>query len=192
MGDRWTGGRVVIPCPRCDGTTRLTIPGGTMPCSNCIGPSYAGIGARATPEPILLEMQSIAMRLALAGWVLRSGLAAGADTAFDKGRSVVGGRAVLRTRTDWQPAIDHAAQFHPAWDRCSDIAKALHARNSLVMLGDWLDKPVSFVVCWTPDGAVTGGTGQALRIATAYGIPVFNLAADGAAARLWEWLECSQ
>lgn len=174
-----------MTCPRCNGTTRIPVPGGDMTCSNCIGPSYAGIGARATPEPVLLEMQNIAMQLALRGWVLRSGSAAGADTAFDKGRLAMGGKAVLRTRTTWQPALDHAAQFHPAWDRCSDIAQALHARNSLIMLGDWLDKPVSFVVCWTEG---SGGTAQALRIANAYNVPVFNLIVADAAARLWEWL----
>ena len=177
----------VVTCPRCNGTTRLPIPGGDMTCSNCIGPSYAGVGSRETPEPVLLEMQNIAMQLALRGWVLRSGCAAGADSAFDKGRLAMGGKAVLRVATGLQAALDHAAQFHPAWDRCSAYAKMLHARNSLVMLGDWLDKPVSFVVCWTPGGAVTGGTGQALRIAAHHGVPVFNLAVTPAAA-LWEWL----
>lgn len=180
-----------MTCPRCNDTRQILAAGTSFTCSNCIGPSYAGIGSRSTPEPVLLEMQNIAMQLALRGWVLRSGLAEGADTAFDKGRKVVGAKAVLRTRTTHQPAIDHAQLFHPAWDRCSDIAKALHARNSLVMLGDWLDKPVSFVVCWTPGGAVTGGTGQALRIAAHHSIPVFNLAVTPA-AKLWEWLSCSQ
>ena len=57
------------------------------------------------------------------------------------------------------------------------------------MLGDDLDQPVSFVVCWTPGGEVTGGTGQALRIAAdpQYNIPVFNLALHRPEA-LWEWL----
>src|SRR5690606_35385306 len=159
--------------PRCNGTTRIPVPGGDMTCSNCIGQSHARIGSRETPAAVGLEMQNIAMQLALRAWVLRSGAARqgakaapdriSADEQFERGCMMVGGKAVLRTRTTWQPALDHAAQFHPAWDRCSDIAQALHARNSLVMLGDWLDKPVSFVVCWTEG---SGGTAQALRIAT--------------------------
>jgi hypothetical protein len=38
------------------------------------------------------------------------------------------------------------------------------------------------VLCWTPDGAIdktgkkTGGTGQAIRLAVAHGVPVYNLA----------------
>jgi hypothetical protein len=52
------------------------------------------------------------------------------------------------------------------------------------ILGRELDDPACFVVCWRPDGATTapgpstGGTGQALRIAVAQHIPVFNLARD--------------
>ncbi len=52
------------------------------------------------------------------------------------------------------------------------------------ILGRALDRPCSFVVCWTDDGSLdgqagsAGGTGQALRIASRYGVPVFNLAID--------------
>jgi hypothetical protein len=74
-------------------------------------------------------------------------------------------------RDDWAA---HAARFHPAWDKCSPYAKRLHARNSAIMLGHDLGTPVNFVLCWTKDGGATGGTGQALRIAAALGIPVFN------------------
>ena len=39
-----------------------------------------------------------------------------------------------------------------------------------------LDEPDSeFVICWTHDGTDVGGTGQAIRIANHYGIPVFNM-----------------
>jgi len=153
-----------------------------------LGPCYAGIGSRETPEAIRTEMQTIAMTLCVQGWVLRSGGAKGADEAFEKGCDLINARRkIVRTATSHQPALTHAAQFHPDWGACTDVGQALHARNSLVMMGDWLDNPVKFVVCWTPDGAVTGGTGQALRIAEAYKIPVFNLAVTPVAA-LWEHL----
>ena len=32
-----------------------------------------------------------------------------------------------------------------------------------------------FVVCWTPQGLLKGGTAQALRTATALNIPIINL-----------------
>lgn len=66
------------------------------------------------------------------------------------------------------------------------------ARNGHQVLGATLDQPVSFVLCWTPDGAEseaqrtrdTGGTGQAIALASRHGIPVFNLANRGALNRV--------
>lgn len=182
-------------CTKCAGAGHTVSHGTMFLCPRCAGGGsdpaafYAGIGSRETPEPIQLQMQTIAMQLAMSGYVLRSGCAIGADTAFEKGCKIVGGRSILRTRTTWQRALDHAQLYHPAWDKCTEIGQALHARNSLIMLGDDLDLPVRFVVCWTPGGEVTGGTGQALRIAAdpQYNIAVFNLAVTPVAS-LWEWL----
>jgi cell division GTPase FtsZ len=53
--------------------------------------------------------------------------------------------------------------------------RKLHARNAMIVLGKNLDDPVDFIICWTPGGTGSGGTGQALRIARAYGIPVYDL-----------------
>ena len=68
-----------------------------------------------------------------------------------------------------------AAPLHPAWNRCSPSVRKLHGRNAAILLGKTLDRPVDAVVCWSERGAVTGGTGMAIRIAQAHGIPVFNL-----------------
>jgi hypothetical protein len=46
---------------------------------------YAGIGSRQTPPDILAQMTRYAKRLQELGWVLRSGGAHGADTAFEHG-----------------------------------------------------------------------------------------------------------
>jgi hypothetical protein len=155
---------------------------------------YAGIGARRTPGDVLRIMEGLACRLGAAGWTLRSGGALGADQAFEKGATRVGGQCeTFRTDGGWSArgdltpngpsprAYDLAQAFHPAWSRCSSRAQALHARNSHEVLGADLDTPVLFLVCWTPDGSLdgssrsSGGTGQALRLASAYCIPVFNL-----------------
>ena len=73
-------------------------------------------------------------------------------------------------------SMEIAAPLHPAWDRCSPAVRKLHARNAAVLLlGETLDRPVDAVVCWSEGGAVTGGTGMAIRIAEARGIPVLNL-----------------
>jgi hypothetical protein len=84
--------------------------------------------------------------------------------------------------------LEHAAKYHPAWHKCSYDVQRLHARNSLIMLGWQLNEPVDFVICWTKDGKASGGTGQALRIAEAYNIPIFNMHDPVYCDRLLKWL----
>lgn len=78
-------------------------------------------------------------------------------------------------------ARDIAAQYHPRWQKLSKADQKLVARNTHQILGRRCDAPCSFVNCWTPDGSTgittvrTGGTGQAIRIAAARQIPIFNL-----------------
>ena len=151
---------------------------------------YAGIGARATPAAVLADMGVIAGWLARTGWHLSSGGADGADSAF-------AGGAPAGQRTIWLPwrgynglrgpdcrvlsaaamaaCMEIAAPLHPAWQRCSPAVRKLHARNAAVLLGETLDRPVDAVVCWSERGAAAGGTGMAIRIAEASGIPVLNL-----------------
>ena len=71
-------------------------------------------------------------------------------------------------------AINIASQFHPAFDRLSQGAQKLQARNSYQVLGYELKDPSVFIVCWTKGGKGSGGTGQALRLAKEYSIPVFD------------------
>lgn len=160
-------------------------------------PCYAGIGSRRTPADVLALMRMLARRLASAGWLLRTGGAPGADQAFQVGAEQADGRVELylpwpgfegfEQATLVRPsrrAYDIAAEHHPAWENLRRAARALHARNSHQILGRALDRPCSFVVCWTDDASLdgesgsAGGTGQALRIASRYGVPVFNLAVD--------------
>ena len=68
-----------------------------------------------------------------------------------------------------------ASEVHPAWDRCNDWARGMHSRNCHQILGYDLQSPVDAVICWTPDGAVVGGTATALKLAMKCDIPVFNL-----------------
>lgn len=147
---------------------------------------YAGIGSRETPLNILGIMTTIGDVLEThMGYVLRSGGADGADSAFEAGVDDPDMKEIWvpwlgfnnhpshLTPTD--AAFDMASQFHPAWYRCSRRARALHARNCHQILGADLRTPVDFVICWTRDGGASGGTGQALRIAQHHCIPILNL-----------------
>jgi hypothetical protein len=159
---------------------------------------YAGIGSRETPQATLDLMNLIAFTLAQKGHSLRSGGAKGADSAFEAGASNGGANAMNRTleifpadakdsrrRPEWE---NIAMLFHPNWQACSEFARTAHSRNTAIVLGERCDKPVDCVICWTPGGAVTGGTGQALRIAAGYGIPVFNLFWPEHVSALWDWI----
>jgi hypothetical protein len=148
----------------------------------------AGIGSRKAPVSALQLMRAAGGALAAAGHTGRSGGAAGCDTAFAEGFGSSG--IEIFTDADATPeSIALAAKYHPAWDRCSDYAKRLHGRNCQILLGRSLTEPVDAILCWTPGGAVTGGTGQALRIASdpIYSIPIFNLATQPLEA-LWLWM----
>lgn len=142
---------------------------------------YTGVGSRTTPRNILDLMINIARKLAIMKYVLRSGGAAGADTAFEQG---AGGLSnIFTANMATQEAMAIAAKYHPAWDRCSVFARKLHGRNSFQVLGPNLCEPSNALICWTPDGCIshaertinTGGTGTAISIANAYNVPIFNL-----------------
>jgi hypothetical protein len=156
---------------------------------------YTGVGSRRTPEEVLEAMTTLARRLFLNDWWLRSGHALGADRAFEAGAAknkyiyLPKGDAPIRVE-----AYTLAATIHPAWDLCSQYARDCHARNCYQVLGRGLDSPSKFVVCWTPCGAeteedttrATGGTRTAIVLAHREGIPVYNLFNDGAMERLLE------
>ena len=154
---------------------------------------YAGIGSRETPEDVLQEMSAIARRLSALGYTLRSGGADGADTYFSTGSHrgckpviYVPWRGFHRPRShekvvvatelpEWPRAEALAAKHHPYWEKCSQGARKLLTRNGFQVLGDDLRSPSDFVVCWTKNGGPYGGTGQALRLAAARDVPIFNL-----------------
>lgn len=136
---------------------------------------YAGIGSRQTPPSILSYMTEIAHELERHhGFILRSGGAHGADQAFEGGAT----KPFCRIFKHWHctaEAKELAKKYHPNWYGCSPMAQRYHGRNAMIILGAHLDAPARAVICWTKDGGPTGGTGQGIRIAQAYGIPVINL-----------------
>ena len=141
---------------------------------------YTGVGSRNTPPHILAIMTNLATKLSTNNYVLRSGGAKGADSAFEKGALWY---EIYYANDATEKSIALAGQYHPKWNACKDWARKLHGRNAFQVLGDDLNTPSSFVICWTKDGAIshaeraltTGGTGTAISIASAHGIPVYNL-----------------
>jgi hypothetical protein len=100
--------------------------------------AYAGIGSRRTPPDILDLMRRVGAVLAASDWVLRTGLAGGADQAFYRGASahgalelylpwpafeekarVSGGAEQFVLSQPTEAAHELTARFHPAWSRLS-------------------------------------------------------------------------
>lgn len=145
---------------------------------------YAGIGSRETPIEMLSIMKQISETLYKKNFILRSGGADGADTYFELGagdkkeiyipwKGFNYSKSNLYNITD--DAYKMAQRYHPRWNSLSNGARKLMARNCYQVLGQNLKTPVYFIICWTPNGGISGGTGQALRIARDFLIPVYNL-----------------
>lgn len=150
---------------------------------------YSGIGSRKCKNNVILldKFVQIAGIFVKYGFVLRSGHADGSDIAFEKGCIDAGGPREIYL--PWkgfngsdsylyksnEKAYAIARQVIPHWDNFSEAHKHLHARNAHEVLGQDLETPSKFVICWTPEGRLEGGTATAIRIAGLYNIPVFNL-----------------
>jgi hypothetical protein len=148
-------------------------------------------------------MTEIAVFLCSKGYILRSGGASGADSAFETG---VPDSSMKEIYLPWKgfngsvssryrvadEAIRFAREFHPAFDRLAYGARRLMARNGYQVLGFDLSTPVDFVICWTKQGKEIGGTAQALKIARSRGIPYFNLFFFAARDKIQSWISNNQ
>jgi hypothetical protein len=153
---------------------------------------YAGIGSRETPNDICLYMTTIAKKLAKLGYTCNSGGADGADSAFERG-AVINRQIFLpwdgfngkyienmnkfhNTFNYLVPPFNQelVEKYHPKPSALSEAGWKFMSRNSYQVLGNDLKTPVDFVLCWTREGKLKGGTAQALRIAKDYNIQIFN------------------
>lgn len=142
-------------------------------------------------------MLSVGAYLANKGIILRSGGAAGADTAFEQGCDKIDASLKeiyipwngfsnlhhngenLFVTGDSEYSQKKASEIHPAWDRLSRGVKALHSRNVNQVMGispgeSELSKFVLFYAPTTKSDAVKGGTATAVNLALSLGIPVWN------------------
>lgn len=162
---------------------------------------YTGIGSRNIPTNIFDTFYGLGQVLGETYqgepvFVLRSGGASGADTAFERGCDSRSGEKQIFL--PWKgfnkndsPYFEIPEQafaiakdvYGKYWNRLKPATKKFMARNVQQILGPDLDCESSLVVCWTPDGCTTeqdrsrktGGTGQAIALASRLDIPVFNL-----------------
>lgn len=128
--------------------------------------------------------------MAKKGFILRSGGADGCDSAFEKGCDLVQGKKEIYL--PWKGFNDNnsplfklsseaqeiAFKYHPNLYGQKDSVVKLMTRNSYQVLGRNLVTKSLFILCYClvdDKGVPIGGTSQALRIAEAHKIPIFNL-----------------
>ena len=165
---------------------------------------FTGIGSRETPREILDIMRKVSKRLVLEGYVLRSGGADGADSAFaygwedayEENKDVLhadifipwngfndlwdgqNNVRLVKDRAIIQDAHALLKDIHPAFNKLTKGPLALHTRNCFQVLGGTLASPSSIVVCYAKvddAGRTLGGTATAVHLAQKRGIPVRNL-----------------
>lgn len=154
---------------------------------------YTGIGSRQTPPEVLSRMTQIATWLEEEGYILRSGGAEGADSAFESGIKNTNNKRIFLPWKGFNestsglyvgasciaPGIQGqcttiASKHHPKWNDLSEGQRKLFIRNVLAVIGDGTNDS-KFIVCWTPKGKDDGGTGHAMRVAQQFDIPIINL-----------------
>ena len=155
--------------------------------------AYAGIGSRTISHDERALIIKISNFLSEKGYVCYSGNAVGSDDAFQEGSNK---RCVsflpwncfnahLKSSDIHCPFINTEGfrsvnKFHPNWMALTEKARKLMARNYHQVRGIFGYPPVEFVVCCaTQKGNETlGGTGQAVRIANHFNIPVINIRSE--------------
>lgn len=175
---------------------------------------YTGIGSRETPPEVLELMSKIAYKLAQQGWQGRSGSAGGADLALEQGFMQAVGDSTNRgdftgylpwsgfnnqsadqyhsVRGNCKSAAVIAEKIHPAWERCSRGAKALHTRNVYQVLGDDLKAPSELCVFYAQpvgkSGQVKGGTNTAVQLCLENKAKCTNLYYEDVRIKWYNWL----
>lgn len=149
---------------------------------------YTAVGARDTPDEYLALMIQIGQMMANKGYIMRSGGAPGADSAFEIGCDRARGKKEIflpyknfnknaSTLFNTNPrAFEIAKRFHPAGEALSGTSLKFHGRNVHQVLGKDLETRSEFLICWTFKAQFIGGTATAMSIARDNGIPIINLA----------------
>ena len=157
-----------------------------------LGKIFTGIGTRTPPEEFADIVVSTSRMLYDRGYKLRSGGAAGMDYLFEM--SYPDNKEIYLPWKNFNKntsplhnvsteALELASKHHPVWNKLTDGPRRLMARNTYQVLGNNLNIPSDFVLCYTWDGCesyktrsiTTGGTGMAIELASLYNIPVINM-----------------
>ena len=166
---------------------------------------YAVTANRDCPPEIQAKFIHWVQKLEGLGYTLRTG---GMDGIEDDVEKVVTKKEVILPFRDFAEkkskftyvsdrALAVAKQFFPSFDTIKKGAQLFLAKNARVVMGNTMAAPSLFLLCWTEDGCEsirhrtnrTGFTGHPIAIASAVGLPIFNLGSSSAEQRLQMYLD---
>jgi hypothetical protein len=167
--------------------------------------AYAGITNPDTPPDIVQQIAKLASRLSESGYTCRTSGGSEGDDAFENNSTLsevhIPWKKFNNKETKFNKNLPEAADlvkpFHPTFDAMKPAVQAIIARGAHVILGQNLQSPVQFVLCWSADGLEnakdrgikSGFIGIPIALAATNRIPVFNLKNPDALQRLKNWLE---
>lgn len=165
---------------------------------------YTISGNREIPPQILNLLVEFVKDLDQRGYTMRTAGREGPEDTFEKAATRkeihLPWRGFLDKESKFSFAPEAArvlaAKFHPSFDGLSRGVQTFLATDVRVVMGKDLKAPALFLITWSEDGAETpqektsrtGNAGQAIAVANALKIPVFNFGKAGTEARLRQYL----
>ena len=167
---------------------------------------YAVSGNKEAPPEILAKIKELVAYLDSKGFTTRTGCAdpielAADDAATGKRERILPWKdfAEKESKLTWNSERAHviAKMFHPTYDNMKKGVQHILGKNARLVLGDKMNSPARFLLIWTEDGAEhvrqktgkTGLAGHIIAIASAAGVPIYNLGNPSAEQRLREYVE---
>jgi hypothetical protein len=165
---------------------------------------YAATGNKEMPESFKPQVQRIGRNLEKAGYILRTGGMEGLEDVIEKSvtklelhlpfKDFDGKQSKFTYTSDFVKGV--AKMFHTSFDTLKPVVQTFLAKNVRLVLGKEGKSPAMFLIVWTEDGTEkaiektfkTGNSGNAIAIADAIGIPVFNLVRPDAEHRLYTYI----
>ncbi|UFP94580.1 hypothetical protein [Gloeobacter morelensis] len=154
---------------------------------------YTGVGSTEPPPDVAALVILVAQHLAGQGMVVRTGHDKGTDAAFATAAAAESRRIyvphsgaggyqdglVVCDPETIARATRLAASVHPHWKSYNNFQRRAHTRRVFQLLGEDLDSPSAYVICFVPedgDGKIQGSARTILALAQVQRIECYNLA----------------
>lgn len=162
-------------------------------------------GNKEAPPEVLAKIKELVTFLSDNGFTVRTGCDGAVELAADeaavqKRERILPWRdfAEKESKLTWnsERAFFVAKMFHPTFDTMKKGIQHILAKNARLILGDKMNSPSRLLLVWTEDGiehaknktGKTGLVGHTIAIASAAGVPIYNLGNPTAEQRLREYV----